>query len=235
MNPEIEKVLSGESDGCIVQGDSVGVLPTIPDASSVLVLTDPPYGIAYNREKTPQGKHVHSNRKQVAIVEGDDAPFDPSPLLRFRNLILWGANCYASKLPNNPVWLAWDKVTRNGLKLRIAEIELAWTNCVGRPRCFRYLWSGAYREDERGDSFHPTQKPIALMQWCIGIARPEPKVILDPYCGAGSTCIAAKQLGRKYIGIEINKGYCDIARDRLLQLDGKRLGKLHKHPGFFDE
>lgn len=219
IHPEIAAVLSGESQGCVVCGDSLEILPELPEKSVDLVLTDPPYGINYNREGEPQGKHIFTHRRQIAPVIGDNEQFDPQPLLRFDRLILWGANCYASRLPDRPAWLVWDKVTRNGLRLRIAECEIAWTNCIQRPQVFRHLWSGAYRESENGDYFHPTQKPIALMAWCLLLASKPGSVILDPFCGSGTTCVAAKMLGRRYIGIEISEDYCRISRERLEAVD----------------
>lgn len=190
----------------------------IADLEAGLVLSDPPYGIAYNREDVPQGKHLPARRGQVASVHGDAEPFDPSHLLRFKRLILWGANCYATRLPDPAIWICWDKVTRNGLNLRIGEAEFAWTNCVGRTRVFRHLWSGGYRAIglDRGEYVHPTQKPIALMRWCIEIADAS-GTVLDPYCGSGTTLIAAKNLGRESIGIEIEERYCEIAAKRLAQ------------------
>ena len=197
----------------IYHGDSREIAPGLVYDC---VVSDPPYGIAYNREETPQEKHRFDPRRQVAAVHGDDAPFDPSPWID-RPAILWGANCYAHALPPNPGWLAWDKVTCNGLALRIAEVEFAWTNCVRRSQCFRYLWSGAYRKEERGDFLHPTQKPVALMAWCISLVRPVPKVILDPFMGSGSTLEAAARDGFTAIGIEIEERYCEIAARRLEQ------------------
>ena len=147
-------------------------------------------------------------------VEGDAGPFDPSPLID-RPAILWGANHYASRLPDSKGWVFWDKATRNGLDLKQAEVEFAWTNCISRPRGFRHMWSGAYRDSERGERYHPTQKPVALMLWCIGL-MPD-GVILDPYLGSGPTLRAAKDLGRRAIGIEIEEKYCEIAANRMQQ------------------
>lgn len=200
----------------IYHGDCRDILLTLEPVD--LVLTDPPYGIAYNREDVPQSKHVASHRRQTASVEGDDEPFDPHPLLAIgKARILWGANCYASRLPDSPRWLAWDKVTRNGLKLRIAEVEFAWTDCVGRPVVHRFMWSGAFREDERGTAYHPTQKPVSLMRWCATRPGVPDGAILDPFMGSGTTLRAAKDLGRKAIGIEIEERYCEIAAKRLAQ------------------
>jgi site-specific DNA-methyltransferase (adenine-specific) len=195
-------------------GDCRHILPTLPKVDAVV--TDPPYGISYNRETEPQEKHVQSHRMQIAQVIGDDEPFDPTPVLAVGKAhILWGANCYASRLPDSPAWLAWDKVTRNNLALRISEVELAWTNCVGRPAIHRFMWSGAYRDAERGENYHPTQKPVSLMSWCLTRPGVPDGLVLDPYMGSGPTGIACTNLGRKFIGIEIDRKYFDIACERI--------------------
>jgi len=202
----------------IYNGDCREMLPGLSAASVDLVLTDPPYGINLRTEWAGSGnKHGFGSRHEKIV--GDDAPFDPSHLLRFQRLILWGGNCYANRLPASPVWLAWDKVTKNGLKVRIAEMELAWTNLAGKPRVFRHLWSGNYRASEQGTAYHPAQKPVALMSWCICVAKLErtTPTILDPYCGSGSVLCAAKDAGCRAIGIEINERYCEIAARRLEQ------------------
>lgn len=198
----------------IYHGDCAEIAPSLKWG---LLLTDPPYGIAYNREQVPQSKHLPALRGQVLPVHGDDGEFDPSPWI-LGKAILWGANCYASRLPSPAVWIAWDKVTRNNLQLRIGEAEFAWTNCVGRTRVFRHLWSGGYRasDTDRLEFVHPTQKPVALMRWCIRLV-PDANVILDPFMGSGTTLRAAKDLGRKAIGIEIEERYCEIAARRCSQ------------------
>ncbi len=120
-------------------------------------------------------------------------------------------------LPRHPGWLAWIKTHRNGAKIRQSEMEMAWTNFVNRPQCFRTLWNG-YLRDLRGDptGLHPTMKPIALMRWCLELSG-DVNLILDPFLGSGTTAVAAKQLGRKFVGVEIEEKYCKIAVDRLRQ------------------
>ena len=197
-------------------GDCREIMPAL--SSRGLVLSDPPYGIAYNRGDRPQAKHRFSRGRQLASLVGDDEPFDPSPWVG-GPCILWGANEFYSRLPPGGTWLVWDKVTRNGLALRIGEAEFAWTNAVARSQVFRWLWSGGYRSGGAGDSrlfVHPTQKPVALMRWCIELwDRSDP--ILDPFMGSGTTLVAAKQLGRKAVGIEIEERYCEVAVQRLAQ------------------
>ena len=110
--------------------------------------------------------------------------------------------------------MVWDKV--NG-STDFADCELAWTS-LGKPvRIFRKQWMGAHAKERIDfDRFHPTQKPVDLMAWCINHA-PKADTILDPFMGSGTTLVAAKQLGRRAVGIEIEEKYCAIAVQRLAQ------------------
>jgi site-specific DNA-methyltransferase (adenine-specific) len=195
-------------DHCtIYHGDCREILPTI---TADVVVTDPPYGISLDTSSRCAWLPDHEP------VAGDDAPFDPAPILALGlPTILWGANHFASRLPDVRGWLAWDKATKNGLDLKQAEVEFAWSNVTTRPKCFRHMWSGAYRDSERGTRYHPTQKPVALMAWCISLCPDG--TVLDPFIGSGPTLRAAKDLGRKAIGIELDERYCEIAARRLGQ------------------
>lgn len=146
-------------------------------------------------------------------VHGDDKPFDPSPLFRLsKNLIIWGANCFSDKLPLGS-WLIWDKRFDNG-EAFLADGEAAWMNKGFGIYIFSQTSQGFHFPD--GIRRHPTQKPVALMRWCIE-KFPKADLILDPFCGVGSTLVAAKQLGRRFIGFEIEQRYVDIANERLKQ------------------
>lgn len=157
-----------------------------------VLITDPPYGIGYN----PDTKHINPNYASHSTIRGDDEPFDPSHLLRFKRAVIFGGNNFAAELPNSGAWIVWDKVTRNDLKVRIAECELAWTQGVlRRTRSYRHLWSGAFRASERGSQLHPSQKPEQLMRWVIELVTEDGETVADPYAGAGSTLVAAKYMG----------------------------------------
>jgi site-specific DNA-methyltransferase (adenine-specific) len=79
------------------------------------------------------------------------------------------------------------------------------------------MWNGVLRASEIAEkTLHPTQKPIALMRWCLGLF-PKAQTVLDPFMGSGTTLRAAKDLNLKAIGIEIERKYCDIAIERLRQ------------------
>ncbi len=224
MNPYYE-----EEGITIYHGRAEDILPTIGGCG--LLLTDPPYGINLsvdyaNRFKPSVGKWWKNtdrlgNPNHIPI-EGDDKPFDPALLMAFpaKAKILWGGNCYANRLPDRGGWWMWDK--RNGRRdvsdadWPMGEGELAWTNIGKGVRIFRHTWFGLIRDSEHGEHYHPTQKPIALMSWCIRKAK-VPGLVLDPYMGSGPTLIAAKALGRTAIGIEFEERYCEIAANRLRQ------------------
>lgn len=191
----------------IYHGDCRAILPTLGGVS--LLLTDPPYGISYRHGARRNG--VRLGTDEVGII-GDDEPFDPAPLLQFEKVILWGANHFASRLPSSRGWLTWDKrcgVTSNDQ----SDCEHAWTNFLTTARLFSKYWNGGGISEAR---FHPSQKPVALMQWCIGFVS-SIETVLDPFMGSGTTLRAAKDLCRSAIGIEIEERYCEIAAKRMEQ------------------
>lgn len=202
----------------IYHGDCRDVLPTIAPETVDLVLTDPPYGIAWDTEyRGRQMGHLTASH-DYAPVAGDDEPFDPAHLLRFPRLILFGANNYADKLPNSAGWVVWDKTGRGRHVSDLSDCEMAWTNVTGGVRLFSHLWKGMLKDSERdAKRVHPTQKPVALMSWCIGKFSTGKGLILDPYMGSGSTLRAAKDHGRKAVGVELEERYCEIAVKRLAQ------------------
>ncbi len=204
-----EKVTIGNCE--LWHGDCREVLPLLAfDA----IVTDPPYGLNYSHGAVQTGKW-QSKHDRVKI-EGDDKPFDPAHLLTGKPCLLWGANNFADKLPIGG-WLAWNK--RDGIeqvKFSMSDAELAWMTKPGATRMFHHLWFGLARASEIGEHMHPTQKPVALMKWCIdqlGAAG----VIADPYLGSGSTGVAAVHMGRPFVGIEIDAGHFETACRRIEQ------------------
>ncbi|MGD9725282.1 MAG: site-specific DNA-methyltransferase [Nitrospiraceae bacterium] len=209
-------------------GDCREILPSLGKVDAVV--TDPPYGIAFvhgaGGDGIGGGKYV-SKFNGVAIA-GDDVPFDPAPLLDLAPVtILFGANHFADRLPSASKWLVWDKrkgFTRNDF----ADCEMAWTNIGGVARLINHYWNGMMRDSEKGiPRVHPTQKPIEVMQWVIKEIPPPATLILDPFMGSGTTGVAAVKLGRKFIGIEIEPKYFEIAV--------RRISEALKQPDMFIE
>jgi site-specific DNA-methyltransferase (adenine-specific) len=196
----------------IYLGDCREILPTLPKVD--LVLTDPPYGINHPCNYHARGRDALTTCRDYPNVHGDDGTFDPSPWV-VGPCILWGGNHYASRLSDQSGWLVWDKERPDDLDQ--STCELAWSNVVKGVRRFRYLWNGMIRKGD-DELCHPTQKPIALMKWCLLFRwTKDLETILDPFMGSGTTLVAAKQLGRKCIGVEIEEKYVEIAIKRLSQ------------------
>lgn len=206
-------------------GNCLDVLPRFP--ADAALISDPPYGIGTNTDRTGRRKGGLSHGptptmadKSYRPIHGDNKPFDPSPLLGFEKVILWGGNHFCQHLSGAPHWLVWDK--RIGTTPDdSADCELAWTNLKGPARMHRQLWRGLCREGEENIAsgraswrLHPTQKPVALMSWCIEQAG-MPQTVADPYMGSGSTGVAAVRLGLQFVGCEIDRQYFDIACERI--------------------
>lgn len=197
--------------------DCRDVLPTMEAGSANLVLTDPPYGISY----------VHGARKGGVLlgcdgvaIRGDNRPFNLPALLGLgQKVVLWGANHYANSLPASPGWLVWDKRGAKGINDQ-SDCELAWTNFLTTARVYYRQWNGAVRggREQAEGRVHPAQKPVALFAWCIGKAVLGPNaLVVDPFMGSGTTLVAAKELGLRALGMELEERYCEIAAKRLSQ------------------
>lgn len=195
----------------IFHGDCREILPHLEQVD--LVLTDPPYGIAHPTDYKTGGRGDLAPCRDYPSVHDDDRPFDPSTWID-KPCCLWGANYFADKLPPSSGWLVWDKQRPDDLDQ--STCELAWTNFIKGVRRFKWLWHGMIRADF-DKLVHPTQKPVALFKWILGLKWTPQGVILDPFMGSGTTLRAAKDLGRKAIGIEIEEKYCEIAVKRLRQ------------------
>jgi len=203
----------------IYHGDCTVALHLI-DAD--LCLTDPPWGVNNRNDYAKRGRGDRpywNGANDFAQIKGDDRPFDPSPLFRFQNVILWGANHYASDLPSSSFWLCWDRKCEKAADSDITDCELAWVRGkkYRTTRMFRHMWAGFQRDSQVGEKHrHPMEKPVALMSWCLSWF-PDAAVVVDPYMGSGPVLEAAKRNGRKAIGFEIEESYCESAAKRLSQ------------------
>jgi len=201
-------------DATLYHGDCLEVLPTLDKVDAVV--TDPPYGINYKPvTRSTKKNDVYaggSYKSDFSPIHGDDREFDASMFLAGA-CIFWGAQNYAHTLPSSNGWLAWVKT--GGIKgFNMSECELAWTNVLTSTKVINHMWHGFKRESEVGQKvLHPTQKPIVVMEWCIGFI--DALDILDPFMGSGTTGVACAKLGRKFIGIEIERKYFDIACERI--------------------
>lgn len=187
----------------IFNADCKEIVPHIPRAD--LLLTDPPYGIGYaSHPVCGKGK----NSSNHASMDWDDSVPEIGEFIRACDVaIVWGGNYQL--LPPRRRWLAWIK---RDAPPSLSNMELAWTSVDANAKFFD--WPISATNAERVG--HPTQKPLALMKWCIGLAG-DVQTIIDPFAGSGTTGRAAKDLGRKCVMIEREERYCEIAARRMRQ------------------
>ncbi len=184
-------------DATLYLGDCLEILPTLPKVDAVI--TDPPYGIGHlmkGGNDTGHWNHLSGGNPWDMC-----APDIEAWLGLGVPTIIWGGNYF--DVPPSRGWLAWVKL--NAVPTQ-SDMELAWTNIDAPARIFRAPSGGAYVRQ------HPTQKPLELMTWCVGKTN---GCVIDPFMGSGTTGVACAQLGRKFIGIEIEPKYFDIACERI--------------------
>jgi DNA modification methylase len=207
MNTRIETI----GDATLYLGDCMDILPTLDKVDAVI--TDPPYGINENSKK------VASRGKLAAPKDYGDFDWDKAPpsdqlieLIRTKgqHQAFFGGNYFT--LPPTSCWLVWDKLNGDN---DFADCELAWTNWPKAVRRLQWRWNGMIRQGNE-ERYHPTQKPLEVMKWVITLC-PKSETILDPFMGSGTTGVAAIQMGRKFIGIEREPKYFDIACKRIEQ------------------
>jgi DNA modification methylase len=190
-------------------GDCMDILPTLDKVDAVI--TDPPYGINENSKKVASRGKLASP-KDYGDFDWDKAP-PPDALIELirtkgQHQAFFGGNYFT--LPPTSCWLVWDKL--NGSN-DFADCELAWTNWPKAVRRLQWRWNGMIRQGNE-ERYHPTQKPLEVMKWVIELC-PKSDTILDPFMGSGTTGVAAVQMGRKFIGIEREPKYFEIACKRI--------------------
>lgn len=198
-------------------GDNREVLAAlgVKPADVALLWGDPPYGTGLNAFY--RSNLGHRTQWSANAVPGDEASFDPAPWLGYPRMVLWGAQYFASRLPDVSCWWTWDK--RDGVTSdNQGDCEHAWTNLGGPPRLLSKLWRGGARGVETGLHVHPTQKPEALATWGFQRAGLKPgDLVLSPWLGSGPEAAAAKRLGLRFIGIELVPEYLGACVARLRQ------------------
>ena len=196
-------------------GDCLEILPTLPKVDAVI--TDPPYGIGADKGK--KGAIPFKGGKPVEMGYYPENEWDNErtskeaislSVAAGRVAVIWGGNYFADWLSPQGRWFWWDKCQTMP---SYGDGELAWTNLrQTTPKKFVYANNKIFAD--RVERHHPTQKPLPLMKWCIKQAD-MPETILDPFMGSGTTGVAAVQMGRQFIGIEICEQYFNIACRRI--------------------
>lgn len=208
----------------VIHGDSLEELPNLVKqyGNRLVIISDPPYGGNYDTDYTrfSGGSGPKHRGTPFEPILGDDKDFDPVPFLGFRKVTLWGYQHFSQRVPLGTI-LFWQKKADRELGVFLSDGELAWEK--GGMGVYKYAqrWNGFNRDGESAErgqkSLHPTQKPVGLMRWCIERQKldREKDIILDPFCGSGSTLVAAIQLGFNCIGIEKSPTYVPTIRQRV--------------------
>ena len=197
-------------------GDCRDVLPTLGKVDAVV--TDPPYGMNWNPNTarfsggSAKSKLRGKGGADLSAVIGDDRPFDPAHILQFPQVICWGANHYAQQLPVGTT-LVWVKRSVAGFGSFLSDAEIGWEKGNYGVYCHQQVFDMARRKIEGGgNSSHPTQKPVGLMRWCVNRTN---GLVADPYMGSGTTGVACANLGREFIGIELDATHFATACRRI--------------------
>lgn len=194
----------------LIEADCISVMPLLGQFDAVV--TDPPYGIGAANGSNDRGADASGRyRRKPRQYEGrwDDARPSRQSIeatVSAANLhIVWGGNFFSDWLPVGGRWLIWDKL--NSMP-SFSDAELAWTSIKGASvKKFTQCANGP--SANRDGRVHPTQKPLALMDWCLGFL-PEAKTILDPFAGSGTTAVACERMGRQCTAIELDPDYFEI-------------------------
>lgn len=238
----------------VMCGDSTSIdaVDTLLNGATVdMVLTDPPYGISIvsgggkvggggafggkKNEKKDKSNVVQSSN--FAPVAGDDSidvaveAIQVIATLNAKVQIIWGGNYYSAHLPNSSCWIVWDKQNTGNF----ADAELAWTNQTTAVRIFAHMWNGMVKASEHGQKrVHPTQKPIALSEWCIKQYGAECETVLDLFGGSGSSLMACETQKKAGYIMELAAPYCDVMVKRWQAMTGKQ-ATLESDGRFFND
>jgi len=197
----------------LILDDCLQKLKSLPSKSIDLVLTDPPYGIRHAKSRGANSIFRFFTPKSWDSGIPETEIFDH--MLRVgRRHIIWGGNYFAHILPPTNGWLVWYKC--DGLpSLQFSDCELAWTSCTTKSKVFNCRHRGGIKDSKETTVPHPTQKALEVMKWCVDLFSEPGDTILDPFLGSGTTGVAAKLLGRNFIGIERDPEYMTIASRRI--------------------
>lgn len=217
----------------IYQGDCLELMRQLPDGFVDLIVTDPPYNMDY---------HGRGERNQFDPLANDQLTSDEHSawftacLDQMHRVLADNSHIY--------IWIDWRNYGRvYELVARRFTIKncIVWDkSSIGMGQRYRFqhefcifaekgdgkelklekrnvsdIWR--CKRDATSDYQHPTQKPVDLIYPAITNSSEPDGLVLDPFSGSGTTCVAAKQAGRRYLGFELDPKYVDVARGRLRQ------------------
>jgi len=199
--------------------DCMEFMRTVPDQAFDLAIVDPPYGVDGDsyRKNQSSGRLTKSveYHHEIWNQQVPDQEYFNELIRVSKNQIIWGANHFISKIPqDSSCWIVWDKV--NG-GTHYADCELAWTSFSTAARIFKYRWSGMLQQDMKNKEvrIHPTQKPVALYEWLLDKYAKPGQLILDTHLGSGSNAIACNNFGYSLVACEVDPVYFNNACVRI--------------------
>lgn len=239
LHSDIATVLAGESEGCVVTGDCMEIMADMPDGCVDAVVTDPPWMDYKTGRYDASGHH-----RPLDVLRPSEYMLTLAGVAKWASAMLcwcrWdcfeehaeAARAVGWEVRNQIVW-AKPNHTAGDLDGNAGyQHECAVFACKGPWKRLGPRETNLWREPHlfsRDHRWHPTEKPVNLIERSIRWAGGD--IILDPFCGSGTTCVAAKKLGRKYIGIEIDEQYAQIARNRVASTPRPLFAAAEKPPG----
>lgn len=223
----------------LICGDSTDILVVdrlMLGETANVIYTDPPYGMNLDTDYTSMHSKMASGGNQYDPGSVDS--FSPDMIntvftIDAEEIFLWGADYYAELIPdrNAGSWIVWDKRSNDkddapenhsADKMYGSCFELCWSKKKHKREIARIKWAGLFGMDQEPDHkrHHPTQKPVRLAAWFLDRYSAEGDLVLDLFCGSGSTLIACEELGRRCCMCELDPRYVDVIIDRWETLTG---------------
>jgi site-specific DNA-methyltransferase (adenine-specific) len=202
----------------ILNADCIMALPMLPDASVDFILTDPPY---ITRYKSRDGRTVPNDDNdrwlKPAFAEMYRVLADDSFCVSFYGWSMADRFMQAYRAAGFRIvgHLMFPKTYASSTRFLRCQHEAAHLLAKGNPATPQQSIGDVIAWEYTGNKLHPTQKPLAVLLPLVETFCPQGKTVLDPFAGSGSTLMAAKSLGRTYIGIELDAKYHGIAKRRL--------------------
>jgi DNA modification methylase len=200
------------------------VAKLLNNAQIDMIWTDPPYGINEKGDRSKRGGLAKGNNlpdfKDDTIQYAIDA-FNQSFNQNINTQVWFGANYYCHTPEQSANWLVWDKRVEDNQRDYNSDCELAWVQSqFNSIRIFRHLWKGMLKGSEHGEKrVHATQKPVALVDFCIKEYNKDAKIILDYFGGSGVCMVASHQLKKTAYLMEFEPHNCDVIVKRMIKLD----------------
>ena len=208
----------------LMQGDCLELMKNIPDGSVDLVLTDPPYGMAFKSNRRKERYNEIKNDKSLEWL--DKYVGECYRILKDNTAVYFFCSWHnvdvfkqriekKFKIKNILIWEK-NNISMGDLRGSYApKYEMIIFAHKGRKLLNGFRHADIIKANRTGNKFHPTEKPVDLLELLIKNSSDEKAVVFDGFMGSGSTGVACMSTGRKFIGIELDPRYFEIAKERI--------------------